>query len=250
MSLSTKKRLQWHNKYSPAAGEFTAQGPEQRCFELMKLPVYTSIYKLWIWYQILYLLKPLALCCSSHSAVMTGCEEELCGPKVPMALGFAVSAIGHTEVHDSVMFLCACACWDHLLHLGSCSCQSAPAPCAQTQPGDFFLPFLLHQPFLWREDGSHNLLQGWCSGQALKSTPSFPSGTNVSSLRFSIWQGSSSPKVTPDLSSPFLNYLIKWASQPKIMFPHYVKLSVAFKDDFMAFILVMDIILCLMQETS
>lgn len=160
--------------------------------------------------------------------------------------------------HNPVIYLRACACWDHLLHQGSRSSPAPvsllPAPCAQTQPGDFFLHCLLHQPFLWREDGSHNLLQGWCSwcgvGRLSKGPASFPSGTNVSSLRFSIWQRSDSPEVTPELGSSVLNYFIKWASQSEIMFSHYVKLIVAFKDDFIAFSLVVDIILCLMQQTS
>lgn len=36
-----------------------------------------------------------------------------------------------------------------------------------------------------------------------------PQGPNVSPPRFSIWQGSSSPEVIPQLGSPVLNYSVK-----------------------------------------
>lgn len=122
--------------------------------------------------------------------------------------------------------------------------------CTQTQPWDFFLHLLLHQPFLWQEGGSCNLLPGWCGrcGAAGLSKHPSPQGPNVSPRRFSIWQGSSNPEVTPGLCCPVLNYSIKWASQSEIMmFSHYVKLTAVFEDGFIAFSLMMGIISWLMQ---
>lgn len=76
-----------------------------------------------------------------------------------------------------------------------------------------------------------------------------PWGPNLSCLRFFIWQGNSSPEVIPELSSPVLNCSIKWASQSQIMmFSHYIKLTVAFKNGFITFSLVIGIILWLMQQ--
>lgn len=134
----------------------------------------------------------------------------------------------------------------------SSSCCSLPSLCTQTQPWDFFLHLLLQQPFLWQEGGSCDLLPGWCSRcrvDGLSKWPaSFPPAPNVSPWRFSIWQGSSSPEVIPGLCCPVLNYSIKWASLSEIMmFSHYVKLTVVFKDGFIAFSLMMGIISWHMQ---